>query len=639
MKKDIEEYLSKSNLRNIDKFYKKFRASNNKNNFPYLGRTHKSYTLEKKTLEPNDAITRKPFKVHLKSQKTFKDKILLNIKTKMKQKLKNKSKLYINCSPNNNKLKSFNINATSLYVETETMGNNYDLNSFDYEKEFFSEGTYMNMVYNEYEIFKSKKIYDDLIKKQINILKNEQNINKEIKFEKKFQYGKYEKEINLTFDSLQITFTDMSLPQDLESKKIKINLPFTLLPIFYYKGIEAFIKFLCEVIKIENNFEKVIFEEDKIMEALNDLKEYRAKEEELDDSDDSEDSDYYRSEKPIELKPMILKKNVDFLKFNKFIFFWITNTKTFITTVTLPCVHLNINENKIVINHFINYELLFYLYKKKFVNWEFYIIKYLSSYSKFRNIFQHIDSHSKEFNKIIFLKEPKTMMNTFAQENLINIYTDQSGNNQIIVFKSFYVKATLADINYFQEKTYNIYFNFFHYVKLYEIAKYSSKILFLVKFMKLNKDMHTLSFNFTAYDDFNIRAWMSNIKKFSDESLSNNSQNEELYREFEIYTKKIKIEFIRPKWTIMKLENKREVVKSWDIGNELEKELVDSIVDSGSDSWTKLLNECLKKLNEPVPILPDLTNRKKIKKRLSKKNIFEESSKKLKKRVSKISNK
>ena len=87
----------------------------------------------------------------------------------------------------------------------------------------------------------------------------------------------------------------------------------------------------------------------------------------------------------------------------------------------------------------------------------------------------------------------------------------------------------------------------------------------------------------------------------------------------------------------MKLENKREVVKSWEIGNELEKELVDSIVDSGSDSWTKLLNECLKKLNEPVPILPDVT-KKKIKKKLSKKNmVIDESNKKLKKRISKIS--
>ena len=638
MKKDIEEYLSKSNLRNIETFYKKFRISNNKNIFPYLGKSHKCYTLQKKTIDSNETISKKPLKIHLKSLKTMKDKILLNIKTKMKQKLKNNSKLYINCRPINNNLKPFNINKTSPYIETEKINNNYDLNSFDYEKEFFSESIYMNMRYNEFEIFKSKKVYDDLIKEKIDLLKIEKNEDKEIKFEKNFIYGKYEKEIKLSFDSLQITFTDMSLPQDLENKKIRINLPFTLLPIFYYKGIKAFIKFLCEVIKIENNFEKVILDQDKIMEALNDLKEYRIKEEELDDSNCSEDSDYYRTEKPIELKPMILKKNIDFLKFNNFIFFWITNTKTFITTVTLPCVHLNINDNKIVINHFINYELLFYLYQKKFVNWEFYIIKYLSSYSKFRNIFQHIDSDSKAFNKNIFLREPKTMMNTFAQENLINIYTDQYGINQIIIFKSFYVKATLTDMNYFQEKTYKIYFNFFHYVKLYEIAKYSSKILFLAKFLKLNKDMHFLTFNFNAYDEFDIKSWMSNIKKFSDESLNNNSQNEELSREFDVYTKRIKVEFIRPKWSIMRLENKKEVVKSWEIGNELEKELVDSIVDSGSDSWTKLLNECLKKLNEPVPILPDITSKKKLKRKLSKRNnVLEESSKKLKKRVSKIS--
>ena len=43
------------------------------------------------------------------------------------------------------------------------------------------------------------------------------------------------------------------------------------------------------------------------------------------------------------------------------------------------------------------------------------------------------------------------------------------------------------------------------------------------------------------------------------------------------------------------IEYKNEIMKTWEIGNELEKELVNSIVDSGSDSWTKLLNECLKK--------------------------------------------
>jgi hypothetical protein len=242
-------------------------------------------------------------------------------------------------------------------------------------------------------------------------------------------------------------------------------------------------------------------------------------------------------------------------------------------------------------------------------------------------------------DKKIYLKEPRKMVNTFAQEKLVNIYTDQFGNNQIILFTSFYIKTTLIDIIYSQSKEYNIYFNFFHYVKLYEIAKYSSKILFLAKFIQLNKHMHTLNFNFTAYDEFNIKNWMANVRKFSDESLNNNSQNDELYREFDVFPKKVKIEFIRPKWSIIKLEDKNEIVKSWDIGNELEKELVNSIVDSGSDSWTKLLNECLKKLNEPVPILPDIHSKKKIKKKISIKRSFtlkSESEKKMAKRISKL---
>ena len=112
-----------------------------------------------------------------------------------------------------------------------------------------------------------------------------------------------------------------------------------------------------------------------------------------------------------------------------------------------------------------------------------------------------------------------------------------------------------------------------------------------------------------------------------------------IYREFDVFPKKVKIEFIRPKWSIIKLEDKNEIVKTWEIGNELEKELVNSIVDSGSDSWTKLLNECLKKLNEPVPILPDIHSKKKIKKKMSIKRSFtlkSESEKKFAKRISKF---
>ena len=650
MKKDIEEYFCKSTLKNNNVFYKTFRSLQKKK-LPFLTKAQKInyYFIHKRTEanSPQNTTPRQEKKSNLQTQfnsmKNTKDKIHSNFKIKIKLRLKKEFK-----SPNNNrttslnkKLKPFLDPSNSYYLDTE---NSSIINFFnDYEKEFFSEPVYANLIYNEQEIYKSRTEYEELIKHKIEELKVKNTDKHQIKFEKNFHYGKYNKEINLTFDSLQISFQEMSVvpgPKD----NFKINFPFSLLPIFYYKGIEGFMKFLSSVIKIENNFENIIFEKNKVMGALNKLKDFNTINEDLNDSDDSRDYENIfkkklKKDKSVDLKPPIIKKNNDFLKFNNFIFFWITNSRTFIITISLPCICLNIPENKITINHFINFELLFYLYKKNFANWEFYIIKYLSSYSTFRSIFQQIYSLSKMHDKKIYLKEPRKMVNTFAQEKLVNIYTDQFGNNQIILFTSFYIKTTLIDIIYSQSKEYNIYFNFFHYVKLYEIAKYSTKILFLAKFIQLNKHMHTLNFNFTAYNEFNIKNWMANVRKFSDESLNNNSQNDELYREFDVFPKKVKIEFIRPKWSIIKLEDKNEIVKTWEIGNELEKELVNSIVDSGSDSWTKLLNECLKKLNEPVPILPEIHPKKKIKKKISIKRSFtlkSESEKKMAKRISKL---
>jgi hypothetical protein len=214
-------------------------------------------------------------------------------------------------------------------------------------------------------------------------------------------------------------------------------------------------------------------------------------------------------------------------------------------------------------------------------------------------------SHTKFRDKTIFLKEPKTKINTFEEETLFNIYTDQFNKNNIILFKSFYVNINLIDVNYLYEKIYNIYFSFKQYIKLYDIAKYSPKLDFLIKFLEINNDTHTLNFNFKEYDEFDSSVWMENIKSFSEKSLiDNNIYKEKLYGEFDIYTKKIKIEFKKPQWTIIKFEDGKEISKTWEIGKELEKSFVLSILYGNSKNWTNLLNACLEKVNEPVPLLP-----------------------------------
>ena len=135
--------------------------------------------------------------------------------------------------------------------------------------------------------------------------------------------------------------------------------------------------------------------------------------------------------------------------------------------------------------------------------------------------------------------------------------------------------------------------------------------------MEINNETHSLNFNFREYDEFDINAWMDNIKKFSSKSLKNNIE-EKLTGEFEIYSKKVKIEFRKPKWSFMRLENEKEKVKSWEIGKELEIDFVQCMYHQNSESWTTLINECLKKINEPIPILPQLSSKKKFKRMATK---------------------
>ena len=149
---------------------------------------------------------------------------------------------------------------------------------------------------------------------------------------------------------------------------------------------------------------------------------------------------------------------------------------------------------------------------------------------------------------------------------------------------------------------------------MYEIAKYSSKNYFLLKFLEINNELNTLSFNFKEYDNFDIETWMANIKKFSGGSLKNRGLKEDLYEEFNIFSKRIKIEFRNPRWSIIKIEGKNEIMKVWEIGKELENDFICCIENISADTWTNFLNKCLKKVDEPVPLLPEYNIKKKKKK-------------------------
>ena len=464
----------------------------------------------------------------------------------------------------------------------------------DYEKLFFFDIDYSGLKYNGTEIFSNKSRYQKIIIDKIDLLKKGIFDKKTIKLEKDFIYGSEGKKINLSLTSLTISIEDMALPPEKQNKNLKLNLPFSLLPLFYYKGIDIFQKLLAFIIKVGKDFEKISFDEKALEIALDTISEYQFNEQQF-KTDQTNCKDNLKYE---DLFSPILKRNNNFLNFNTFIFFWVTNTKSLVTKVSLPCIHLDILDNNITIKSYIDYELLFYLFEKDFQYWEFYIIKYLSTYSKYRNIFEQLDSNSKINNQTFYFKEPKIKMNTFAQEVLYNMYTDQMYRNQVIVFNSFYLVVNLIDEIHSLKKNFRIYFSFFQYVKLYEIAKYANKIDFLSKFIKKDTETHTLKFDFKEYDLFDANIWMENIKKFAGNSIKKDlfDFQEELNMEFEVYNKKVKIEYKKPVWSIIKFEKAKEIDKTWKIGKEMEYYLIESIVNPNGGSWTKFLNECLEKI-------------------------------------------
>ena len=485
----------------------------------------------------------------------------------------------------------------------------------DYEKDFFPDVNFTNLEYNESEIFGKEYIYENLIKDKILYFQKEKNENNIIKLEKNLFYGKYKNEIRLTLKSIHISFQDINLSKKLQNENLEVNIPFALIPLFYYKGIDSFIKILSQIIKVENNFEEVYFDENSVQKALNNIKDFKINLKKTSDQKlnfFTDENKMGNNDKPIVLKSPSLTKNKNFLKFNIFVFYWTTNEKVYSVKVTLPIMTINFLEEKIVMNQFIEYELLFFLYKRNFLNWEFFIIKYLSSYSKFRDIIRKLGQNTTVYNEDFFLKEPKIKYNSFSDEVLQNVYTDQFCRNQLLEFRSFYILVNFIDTNYSYEKKYQIHFNFLQYLKLYEISKYSNKILFLIKFLEINNEIHSLNFNFQEYDEFDIKNWMDNIRKFSSKSLKDIFE-EKLTGEFDICSKKIKIEFKKPKWSLLKIENDKERLKYLEIGKDLEEEFVQCMYHEISDSWRNLVNECLKKLNEPVPFLPMLSNKKKLK--------------------------
>ena len=148
----------------------------------------------------------------------------------------------------------------------------FKLNFDEYENNFFNEPEYDKLKYDEKKIFGQKKLYEEIIKKKLIELQTVYNKNNTTKKEKIFNFGLQKKKMHLTFDSLKIKINEIKdenakIIEKVDKPTFEFTLPFALLPLFYYKGVNHFLIIITKLIiynEITQTFE-LIKNDDKMI--------------------------------------------------------------------------------------------------------------------------------------------------------------------------------------------------------------------------------------------------------------------------------------------------------------------------------------------------------------------------------------
>ena len=115
------------------------------------------------------------------------------------------------------------------------------------------------------------------------------------------------------------------------------------------------------------------------------------------------------------------KKVHNYINYNIFEFLWITPNKNFKVCINTPLATISIPKNKIEVKKYIDFEILFFLYEQNFKNWDFYLVKYLSSYKSFRSLLEEINSINETSNRDFYLTQPRIKNYSFNNIKMINI--------------------------------------------------------------------------------------------------------------------------------------------------------------------------------------------------------------------------
>ena len=519
-------------------------------------------------------------------------------------------------------------------------------NDFFYEQEystyvfkdseiFGKKEHYFEFIKNKINDFRTNEIEDKEFKKEKIFDKNKQKKNISLIFEslsvKIYEMKKEENENGTTNKDVQI---------------FEYNLPFAFLPLFYYKGEEKFKIILSKIIQYDsdtNNFKLNENPESYFKDILNNCVDFKEEKKEEPKKEVTYTEETMRPSKQkfsltmggkknlkkemagfkfnplgstiIEEQNMAqtmagnipntyltnlddskkrydivsqssiypTKKEHNYINFNIFEFLWMTPNQSYKVCITTPIVTINIPKNNIKVKKYVDFELLLYLYENEFKNWDFYLVKYLSSYKSFRALLEEINSINESYNKDFYLTKPRIKSYLFNNTKIVNIATikkkdvlenlieglmgipeekkeeehkDDKNNSKNdednksekkneendkgeekkekeekeeiskrdLVNSTFVQKCFLAVIRFVDTKTfkaheYKIYFNFNQFKKFQKMEKYIDKISFLVKFIDINYVKKSVNIDYKSLDNFNETEWIKDYKQYNSQYL------------------------------------------------------------------------------------------------------------------------
>jgi len=235
-------------------------------------------------------------------------------------------------------------------------------------------------------------------------------------------------------------------------------------------------------------------------------------------------------------------------------------------------------EKNIMIQKFIDKKLILYIYNNEFQNWEFYCLKYLFSFKKFRHLLDSLSSHLSLQNQLLYLTLPKIKNYTLNNIQINNFHTDENNINYLDSFSPFVGIISFTNVEKSICHVYTIHFNFYQMKKFKKIEKFIDKINFLLKFVNFNFKKNNVTFDYETLDEFKVIEWLHDVRKFSGKDYFKNDSNIERTSEEYLINKNIKIK-VEVKMPILNVEKNLKgftVKKNYYIQDDLERKICKS---------------------------------------------------------------